>query len=459
MRQCVKALRQRWKVTIVHYLDDILLLHGDREYLQRATTEIVRFMMYLGWVINLEKSNLSPSQKVQYLGWEWDSTSCSVRLPLEKVHAITHDLRAIHNVVSAQRTVTARKLARLIGTLNATRFQFRQASLYLQELNKARTAAVLTHGWDRETRIPAEGILQEIQWWLSALKTNEPRRIQHAPPQATVFTDASPLGWGAHAWLQQARLSVWMHGRWKKKATSNALECQAVERALRRLRQLPEAKAVSSVIIRSDNTATCYNINRRSACDTLLPALSRLLRFADSTGLQMTAEHVSGLDKITADRLSRISPGGDYALRMECLQHLQTVWKVQIDADLFAAGWNAKHPRYFSFGRDRLALGRDAFLTDCSVFRLPLLHPPIPLIPKVLRRLQQTGTSAVLIAPLWMRQTWSALLRVMTLRILDLGSADSVLVKGARMAKVRAELPPGNVGAFLLGSKSTTVSS
>jgi hypothetical protein len=43
MRQRIKAVRQRWKLAAVHYLDDLLFLHGDREYLKKATNEIVRF--------------------------------------------------------------------------------------------------------------------------------------------------------------------------------------------------------------------------------------------------------------------------------------------------------------------------------------------------------------------------------------------------------------------------------
>jgi hypothetical protein len=91
MRQCIKAIRERWQVTAVHYLDDLLFLHADPQYLAKATTEIVRFLTYLGWVINTEKSEMVPKQLFVYLSWEWDSR---VRLPPTRVAAILHDLRA-----------------------------------------------------------------------------------------------------------------------------------------------------------------------------------------------------------------------------------------------------------------------------------------------------------------------------------------------------------------------------
>jgi hypothetical protein len=221
------------------------------------------------------------------------------------------------------------------------------------------------------------------------------------------------------------------------------------------LRQIPEADSVSSVLIRSDNTTTCYNINRQAACETLTPALTSLLRFADQANLHLTAEHVRGVDNGKADRLSRISPGGDYALKAEVLQRLLLTWEVQIGADLFAASWSAKHPHYFSTASDRNSLGRNAFLVRWNQFSLPLLHPPLPLMPKVLRRLQQEKMTAILIAPLWQRQPWSALLQSMTVRMQDLGPADQVLLRGNRMARVRAELPPGNVAAYMTDTRTT----
>jgi ribonuclease HI len=435
MRQCIKAIRERWQVTAIHYLDDLLFLHADPQYLAKATTEIVRFLTYLGWVINTEKSETVPKQLFVYLGWEWDSRVPSVRLPPTRVTAILHDLRAVENAVQAHATSTARKLARLIGSLSATRLQHRQASLHLRALDTFKAASVATRGWDGETQPLTSAMLTEIMWWKQTISANEPRLLGIPPPQLSLFTDASPIGWGAHCLLIGQTDEMWMHGTWAKKATSNALECQAVEQALRRLRQTPEASAISSVLVRSDNTATCYNINRQAACDTLVPALSSLLRFAERANLHLTAEHISGVNNSIADRLSRISPGGDYALRPQVLQQLLRSWGVQIGADLFAAGWNAQHPCYFSTSSDRNALGRNAFNVRWNQFTLPLLHPPLPLLPKVLRRLEQEKMTAILIAPLWSRQPWSELLRSMTVRMQDLGPTERVLVQGRRMAR------------------------
>jgi ribonuclease HI len=226
-------------------------------------------------------------------------------------------------------------------------------------------------GWDGETAPLIRSLLLDIEWWERTIRTNEPRRLRFDPPQVSLYTDASPIGWGAHIHLNSINESVVMHGRWRKKGTSNALECRAVEQAIRKLLRLWEAGSITSILIRSDNTATCYNINRQAAGETLRPALSSLLRFADKAGIQLTAEHVLGVDNVRADRLSRISPGGDYALKPQVLLQVLCSWGKQIDADLFAGGWNTHHKKYCSTAKDRSAIGCNAFNIPWKQFSLP----------------------------------------------------------------------------------------
>jgi hypothetical protein len=159
MRQCIKAVRQRWKVTAVHYLDDLLFLHRDREYLRKATNEIVHFLSQVGWVINQEKGELEPKQLFRYLGWEGDSRAPSICLPQDRVKS-----PSTRNAVEQQRTTTARRLARLIGALSATRLQYRQASLHLRTLNSFKNTSKTVKGWNGETVPLICNLLQNIGW-------------------------------------------------------------------------------------------------------------------------------------------------------------------------------------------------------------------------------------------------------------------------------------------------------
>jgi hypothetical protein len=229
----------------------------------------------------------------------------------------------------------------------------------------------------------------------------------------------------------------------------------AVVRALARMRATTLGAKISSLLLLSDNTTTVYDVNRQRSATTLRLPLLQLLRYLEKYHLHMTAQHIPGVDNSKADRLSRLSPGGDYSLRPEVLMQLQQEWGVQITADLFASGWNAKHARYWTISHDRNASGNNAFSTPWKPLGLPLLHPPVPLIVRTLQRLRFERMRALLILPFWQQQPWSPLLREMTVRVKDLGEAEEVLVKGKKMAAAEAELPPGHVAAYLADSTST----
>jgi hypothetical protein len=61
--------RTHWKVRIVAYMDDILLLHRDRSYLEFATLQIAIHLRSLGRALSMEKSEFTPAQDITFLGW------------------------------------------------------------------------------------------------------------------------------------------------------------------------------------------------------------------------------------------------------------------------------------------------------------------------------------------------------------------------------------------------------
>jgi hypothetical protein len=139
------------------------------------------------------------------------------------------------------------------------------------------------------------------------------------------------------------------------------------------------------------------------------------------------------------------------------LQQVLCSWGKQIDVDLFAAGWNTHHETYCSTTKERNAIGGNAFNIPWKQFSLPLLHPPLPILPRVLHRLKREKMTALVIAPAWKRQPWSAHLASMTIRSQILGSSEQGLIRGKRMAVARAEQPPGDTGVYLVDTRMKKV--
>ena len=83
-------------INMIPYLDDWLLYNTDRELLLQQMNQVVQMAGSLGWVINLEKSELVPSQQFDFLGMSLDTvertvTPCQKRVEnmLSRVQALT----------------------------------------------------------------------------------------------------------------------------------------------------------------------------------------------------------------------------------------------------------------------------------------------------------------------------------------------------------------------------------
>jgi hypothetical protein len=97
----------------------------------------------------------------------------------------------------------------------------------------------------------------------------------------------------------------------------------------------------------------------------------------------------------------------------------------------------------------------NALRLDWSRIKGPiLLHPPIPLILKVLQRFREEGKIAILIVSSWKGQVWSSLLKSLTISTIPLGKSKNVLRKEKAMKRRDLQLAPGSLNAHLLRNAS-----
>ena len=115
---------------VVVYLDDILLMAADQETLLKQVQLTITLLEDLGFTVNRPKSILDPCQQITYLGLQVDTILMRLRLPEEKVQLITVDRRKMLK----KGTITAQKLASVIGRLSAARLAVLPAPLYTRHL-------------------------------------------------------------------------------------------------------------------------------------------------------------------------------------------------------------------------------------------------------------------------------------------------------------------------------------
>jgi hypothetical protein len=206
---------------------------------------------------------------------------------------------------------------------------------------------------------------------------------------------------------------------------------------------------VRRIDLQTDSTTVMFNINKQRGASTLLHPLKLITNLLFKYQMQMRATHLPGVENGVADSLSRLSRSGDYSLDLHVYRKGIQILGVTPQVDLFANRQNHKCPRYVTVEKDAEAHARNAFALEwrgCCV----LIHPPIPLILRCVRKVIQDQTLAVMVVPAWVGQPWSTLLSQIALRQVDLGQAKDILQPGPWMQQTGLQLPPGTLRMCLV---------
>ncbi|KAA6399045.1 MAG: putative Transposon Ty3-G Gag-Pol polyprotein [Streblomastix strix] len=65
-------IRRESDIRILNYLDNLLLLHQNKERLREQTKTIMRILETFGWTIAQEKCETEPKHQINFLCWAWD---------------------------------------------------------------------------------------------------------------------------------------------------------------------------------------------------------------------------------------------------------------------------------------------------------------------------------------------------------------------------------------------------
>ncbi|XP_038146283.1 uncharacterized protein LOC119786801 [Cyprinodon tularosa] len=395
----VAPLRRRG-IRLATYLDDWLLL-AQSEQEDRVHTHIVtKHLMDLGFVINMEKSHLSPTQEICFLGLSLRSVLFTARLSEERVTAF----RACLAQFRLHRSVQFRLCLRLLGLMASAILVIGLGHLHMR--NFQRWVASLrmdpVHHGARRITVTADCITALRCWRaLSFLTQGVP--MGTVSSRKVVTTDASLSGWGGiHEGMS-------VRGRWSQalqRLHINFLELSAVFLSLRHF--LPFLSG-HHVLVRTDNTTTVAYINRQGGLRSrMLHNLARdLILWSSAHFLSLRATHVPGDLNTGADLLSRGAPVyGEWTLHPQVVEQIWARYgRAQID--LFASRENARCELFFSLSTLNAPLGVDV-LAHAWPHELLYAFPPLALIPPTLARVRAFNHRLILIAPHWPAQHWLA---------------------------------------------------
>ena len=418
MKPVYASLRVRGHI-ITGYIDDTLLVADTVQELQESIDATTKLLEDLGFCLNYEKSVLTPTTRVTYLGFCIDSKDMTVSLNEDKVTVIVNECKNLF----AQEHATIRNVSKVIGMVVAAFPGVQYGPLHYRSLERQKTRALQENqgNYDRCMKI-TKGMKSELQWWIINLPTQS-KEITRGNPQVIITTDASDQGWGATCQSEQ------IGGRWSSEEKQNHInfqELSAVDLALKAFEDKILGKYVQLLI---DNTTAVAYINSMGGRQEYLNELANdIWTWAVERAIWLSASHIPGVQNVQADHASRhFNDRTEWSLHDQIFAEINNVFgPVQID--LFASRLNAKCQSYVSWKRDPSAEYVDAFSRSWQGTNF-YMFPPFSLIGRCIQKVRQDHASGVIVVPIWPTQNWfSGLLGLLVQNPILLPQQDNTLL-------------------------------
>lgn len=254
MKPVFAYLRQQG-ISSFYYIDDSLIEANSFDACKSNAEFLVKLLNDLGFSVNMEKSVLTPSTRIRYLGHIIDSVQFKVYLPDEKIEKI---ISKCESVLRNRKIHSIREVAKLIGLLTSSLNAINLGALHFRYLDsdKVRALAISNNDYEGHILLSEESIA-EILWWKNNIKEKKGKWIRYPRIDVYLETDACNAGWGANL------KGVHTSGRWSENESPlhiNVLEILAVKFALQ---SLCHKMSNNHICIRSDNSSAVSYINNQ----------------------------------------------------------------------------------------------------------------------------------------------------------------------------------------------------
>ena len=394
---------------VITYLDDWLLTDSSKTHLGAMVQKTIHLLEELGFTVNRQKSVLSPSTSLIFLGMSIDTVAMTATWPGDKAKKVQHECSRILR----KQSISVAELWCLLGKMEASRFAVPVAPplhyrglQYLLHDNLVPNSVL-----DHLPPVPLSPWAQtDLVWWTSATPSTFRSSLLVPPVTVSMATDASRAGWGAVCGNRTTG------GRWhpdESKNHINWLEMRAVQLGLQAfVSQIHD----TSIRLEVDNVSTVAFLNRKGGTRSqrLCHLAQEIWEWALSRSLVLVAVHVPGKSNTVADHQSRHfqRTPSDWMLNPALFRELETLLG-PFKVDLFAARHNAQLKSYCSWSHDPWAIATDAFSMP-ALWENAYAFPPFHLVGRCLRLVREFRVRRILlVAPAWARQPWYSLLLTM----------------------------------------------
>lgn len=402
------SLLRRINIRVVIFLDD-LLIFGSTEEIIMARDTVLFLLENLGFIINQEKSVLTPSRIMEYLGMVINSIEMTITLTEEKIES----LMKLCTQVKKERKLSLRKLGSLIGKLVATSAAITPCMLQVRALQQLHIQTLRKWGSYETTVYLDEDSRKELKWWIKNLILRQGRPILTTMPDIIIHSDAAKTGgWGAEC---QGILTGGAWTSWEETLHINQQELIAADLAVRTFsRANPEAKQIHLMI---DNMSALSYIAKMGGTRSpeMIKLAKKMWKFLLENGIMITVEYIPSKLNVEADAQSRQTQDwSDWKLCKQVFHRICEVWG-RPEVDLFASRTSHQFKPYMSLKPDPYCVAVDA-MQQPWYHRFLYAFPPFSLIGRVLKKTETNQATLILIAPIWTTQPWYPVLLDMAIQ-------------------------------------------
>ncbi len=383
--------------TVLGYIDDTIFIEKDESLIIKALRTATKLFDELGLTISIPKSVMQPVQRIEYLGFNLDSTDMSVTLTDKKKQKIWNLAKTLLNKIE----FPIRDLAAFIGNVVAAETGVWMAALHYKPLEIERNIALRKNFGQFDKIMYMNDIIRvELIWWMNNI-IDSTKFVKIPKVDLVLFSDASNHGWGGH--IENGASTG---GDWSAVEMKDHINILELKAAFLTLQSFCKDRTDIHVKLMLDNTTAIACVNRFGSIKPLLMEHTRLLyAWVLARNIRLCAAHVPGKKNVLADKESRTHNHDiEWSLKKKWFDWIVKQFG-KPDVDLFASRINKQVEKYAAWRPDPHAMCIDAFsMSWANIYGY--IFPPFSVMNRVIRKIEEDGARVILLYPEWQTQAW-----------------------------------------------------
>ena len=422
----LRPLVNHWRrggMKICLYLDDGWSSTTTKEKALSNSQHVRQDLMRAGIVWNIKKSNWTPVQALEWVGFYWNAVTGCFSVRQKRIVK----LKLFLNEMFILEKCSVRKLAGLIGQIismlpvlgDVARLKSRNSQI----------AVAAANSWDENIQL-SQGIKGEIKFWLENLdRFNTKNCFSDKGPIVVDLMEGDASNSGCGSILNGSLVAAKIFNAYERSQSSTHREISNIHFSLVSFAEKIKGRDLT---FKTDSQSAARICKVGSMNPILQFFAEAIFEFCWENNVSLSVEWIPRTENQKADAVSRLADVvdiDDWTLSEEFFQILNNKWG-PFTIDLFANYYNYKCPKFYSLFYSKGSAGVNAFCYNWANENA-LIVPPIPLVIKALRHAKACHCKGTLVVPFWNSAPfWPVLLNEFSQNI-----SGWLQVKGAKVLK------------------------